>query len=180
MGGTMIHGRPSYQCTVEATKDTGRRCTRRISATVLEDFVSEAAIRLLEQLDITGREAAAVLSSAEAETIQADREQLAEAAQMWAGGEITKAEYLVMRKMIEGRIREAQRKTVVRPAVEVLQGMVGPNARESWKRLEEVKDYQRLNALLRFLFAAVRIDESTTRGRRIDYGRIAIEPNPLD
>lgn len=36
-----------------------------------------------------------------------------------------------------------------------------------------------MNAVLRFLFAAVRIKETTKRGRRFDHGRIGIEQNPI-
>jgi hypothetical protein len=36
-----------------------------------------------------------------------------------------------------------------------------------------------MNAVLRFLFAAVLIDESHARTGEFDYSRIEIEPNPL-
>ncbi|SEN17445.1 hypothetical protein SAMN05216267_1002142 [Actinacidiphila rubida] len=36
-----------------------------------------------------------------------------------------------------------------------------------------------MNAVLRFLFAAVKIKEATKRGRQFDYGRIDIEQNPI-
>jgi hypothetical protein len=99
---------------------------------------------------------------------------------MWAKGEITKPEYLTMRGEIQARIKATQRKTIVRPAVEVLEGMTGPGAAQAWRALEKKGDYERINSLLRFLFAAARIKESRTRGRRFDYGRIDIEPNPAD
>jgi hypothetical protein len=104
----------------------------------------------------------------------------ARTAAMWANGQITKPEYLTMRQTIQARIKATQRKTVVRPAVEVLEGMTGPGAEQAWHALEKQGDFEHLNALLRFLFAAVRIKESSTRGRRFDYGRIDIEPNPAD
>jgi len=69
--------------------------------------------------------------------------------------------------------------TIVRPTVKVLAGLVGPDARKAWDRLAEGGEVERLNAVLRFLFAAVIIDEH--RGPRgiFDYSRIDIEPNPL-
>jgi hypothetical protein len=56
---------------------------------------------------------------------------------------------------------------------------VGPDARKSWDRLKKAKEYHRMNAVLRFLFSAVIIDASTTRGRAFDFGRVDIDPNPL-
>jgi len=40
-------------------------------------------------------------------------------------------------------------------------------------------DLDRLNAILRFLFAAVRIGESTARPFRLDFDRVSIERNEL-
>ncbi|HEU5425534.1 MAG TPA: recombinase family protein, partial [Actinocrinis sp.] len=77
MAGGTNKGRPTYQCNSERD---GKTCRRRISASVLEPFAADAAIRMLTHLDVTGREAAAVLSSSEADTIAADQEQLTEAA----------------------------------------------------------------------------------------------------
>lgn len=177
MAGGTNKGRPTYQCSAERD---GKACRRRISASVLEPFAADAAIRMLTHLDVTGREAAAVLSSDDADTIAADQEQLTEAARMWARKQISKAEYEVMRKEISERIKTAQRKAIVRPAVEVLEGMTGPGAEAAWRTLEQQGDHERINALYRFLFAAVRIDASSTRGRAVDYSRIDIEPNPAD
>ena len=177
MAGGTNKGRPTYQCNSERD---GKACRRRISASVLEPFAADAAIRMLTHLDVTGRESAAVLSSDEADTIAADQEQLTEAARMWARKEISKAEYVAMRTEIASRIKTAQRKAIVRPAVEVLEGMTGPGAEDAWHALEEQGDYERINSLFRFLFAAVRIDASATRGRAVDFSRIDIEPNPAD
>jgi DNA invertase Pin-like site-specific DNA recombinase len=177
MAGGTNKGRPTYQCNNERD---GKACRRRISAAVLEPFAADAAIRMLTHLDVTGREAAAVLGSEEADTIAADQEQLTEAARMWARKEISKAEYDVMRKEISERIKTAQRKAIVRPTIEVLEGMTGPGAEEAWRKLEKQGDYERINGLFRFLFAAVRIDASSTRGRALDFSRIDIEPNPAD
>ena len=40
-----------------------------------------------------------------------------------------------MRKTVEDRITTLQRKTIVRPTVEVLAGLVGPDARACWDQL---------------------------------------------
>ncbi len=175
MSGGPCNGYPTYQC---GTERDGKSCRRRISATTLEKFVADAAIRMLTHLDVTGQETAAVLGAEEADSIQADQEMLAEAARMWARKEISKPEYVAMRKEIEDRIKTVQRKAIVRPAVEVLEGMTGPGAEKAWRDLERVENYERINALLRFLFAAVRINEATRMGRTFDFGRIDIEPNP--
>jgi site-specific DNA recombinase len=54
---------------------------------------------------------------------------------------------------------------------------VGPDARASWNKLEEKKEYEHMNAVLRSLIAAVKIDASSKRGRSFDYGRVDIEAN---
>lgn len=177
MHGGSNNGRPTYQCGAETD---GKTCRRRISARVLESFASDAAIAELTRLDVTGREPAIVLSAQDADAIEADQDMLTEAARMWAKKEITTGEYQAMRREIEERIKTAQRKAIVRPTIEVLQGMTGPGAEAAWRELEAQGDYERINALFRFLFAAVRIEASSTRGATIDYGRIDIEPNPAD
>jgi hypothetical protein len=84
-----------------------------------------------------------------------------------------------MRNTVEDRITGLRRKTIVRPTVEVLAGLVGPDARKAWDRLAEGGEVERLNAVLRFLFAAVIIDEHRASRGTFDYSRIDIEPNPL-
>jgi site-specific DNA recombinase len=84
-----------------------------------------------------------------------------------------------MRRTVEDRITTLHRKTIVRPTVEVLAGLVGPDARACWDQLVTQGEWQRLNAVLRFLFAAVIIDEHRGKSGTFDYSRIDIEPNPL-
>ena len=64
-----------------------------------------------------------------------------------------------MRKTGEDRVATLRRKTIVRPTVEVLAGLVGIDARTARDRLAQDGEVERLNAVLRFLFAAVIIDE---------------------
>ncbi|MDJ0342510.1 recombinase family protein [Streptomyces sp. PH10-H1] len=171
---------PAYTCTRHTRRDEAQ-CGRKIAAKKTEEFVKDAAIRLLENLDVNGQEAniSTAMPSEDAEAIQADRAELAELKEMWDAQEIKTREYRQMRKVVEDRIAKRERKTVVRPALEVLEGLVGPHARESWGKLETAGNVQRLNAVIRFLFAAVIVDEATGKRGVFDYGRIDIDPNPL-
>ncbi|GGW55152.1 recombinase family protein [Streptomyces xantholiticus] len=167
-----------YMCNRAARSDT-LRCYRTASSAPLEQFVTDAALKLLERLDVTGQEEAAVLSPEDQAAIHADREELAELKDMWNSRELKTQEYRAMKKTVEERIAKVERKLVVRPAVEVLRGLVGQDARKNWAKLVEAKEYDRMNAVLRFLFNAVIIDEPSTKGRYFDFGRVDIEPNPL-
>jgi hypothetical protein len=119
------------------------------------------------------------LSAADEAAISDDEQELAELKDMWDQREISTREYRQMRKTVEDRISGLRRKTIVRPTVEVLAGVVGPDARKAWDRLAEGGEVERLNAVLRFLFAAVIIDEHRAPRGTFDYSRIDIEPNPL-
>ena len=141
--------------------------------------MKDAAIDLLERLDVSGAVSASVLSDADNAAIDADQAELAELKAMWDAREITTGEYREMRKTVEDRIRKVEFKSVIRPAVEVLDGMTGPDARKTWETHEKAGDTERLNAVLRFLFAAIRIGESTGCNGVFDYGRIEIEQNAL-
>lgn len=167
-----------YLCNRSQRNDS-LACYMGVTAAPLEGFVTEAAIRLLENLDVTGEEPSTLLSQDDQDAIAADREELTELKDMWDKQEIKTAEYRAMRKKVDDRIAMVERKVVVRPTAEVLDGLVGPEARENWKSLEDAGEHNRLNAVLRFLFAAVIIDRPTIKGNRFDYGRVDIEPNPL-
>jgi hypothetical protein len=84
-----------------------------------------------------------------------------------------------MRGAVLKRMKERQRKTVKRP-IAVLEGIAGPEAEANWRRLEQEEDYARMNAIYRFLFAAVVIHPPTRKGRGFDTDRVDIKPNPLD
>jgi hypothetical protein len=156
------------------------RCHRRIGAARLEEFVSDAAVELLTHLDVSGApRVSTALSAVDEAAISADEAELAELKDMWTSRELSTREYREMRKTIEDRISTRRRKTVVRPTVEVLAGLVGTDARAAWDRLAEGGEVERLNAVLRFLFAAVIIDEHRAPRGSFDYSRIEIEPNPL-
>ncbi|MFF4771420.1 recombinase family protein [Microtetraspora fusca] len=126
MGGGPHGAHRTYVCT-----SNDKTCSRRIKAEKLESFVVDAAIDLLERLEVTGREASALLPEADAAAIEADRAELAELKDMWDAQEIKTREYRQMRKVIEDRIAKLEAKTIVRPIPEILKGIAGPDARSN-------------------------------------------------
>jgi site-specific DNA recombinase len=179
MSGKTNGGQPVYVCdTYRATRGEST-CFRRVGAATLESFVKDAAISLLERLDVSGQHAASILSDEDHAAIEADRAEIAELTDMWDSQEINTTEYRKMRKKVEDRIQKVEAKTVIRPAAEVLEGITGPGARAAWGALEETGSHERLNAVLRFLFAAIRVGESHAPTGSFDYGRIDIEQNDI-
>jgi site-specific DNA recombinase len=179
MSGKPENGSPAYICQNFRHPDPAERCARKVKGAILDAFVKDAAIDLLERLDVSGAQSAVPLSAADSEVIAADRRELAELKDMWDNQEIGTSEYRQMRKTVEARIRKIEAKTIVRPTAEVLEGMTGTDARATWDAHEKASDFERLNAVLRFLFAAVRISESQAPRWRFDYGRIDIEQNQI-
>jgi DNA invertase Pin-like site-specific DNA recombinase len=179
MAGKSNGGQALYVCYSNKARYGLEPCARRIGAKSLESFVTDAAITLLEQLSVTGDQASALLSAQDHAAIEADRAEIAELKDMWDRQEIRTAEYRQMRKVVEDRIRKIEAKTIIRPAAEVLDGLTGQNARAAWEALEKAGSYERLNAVLRFLFAAIRIGESHAPAGKFDYGRIEIEQNAI-
>ncbi|GAA1904219.1 recombinase family protein [Streptantibioticus ferralitis] len=177
--GTYMSGSDGRYLCSRSQRTDSQACGRAASAPTLERFIVDAAIKQLEKLDITGATSAPELGADDKSAIEEDERELEELKAMWDAREIKTREYREMRKTIEDRISSLRRKLVVRPTVEVLKGLVGPQARASWEALEEAEEFERMNAVLRFLFAAVIIDASSTRGRAFDYGRVDIDPNPL-
>lgn len=168
-----------YRCTRRFVNDEGNRCKRTINAEPLERFARDVEIEVLEKLDVSGRTPAATsLPAADLEANNEDAEQLKELNGMWTAKEISTPEYRTMRKTIEARMKERQRKIIQRP-VEVLHGIAGPDAAANWRKLEKAKDYARMNAIFRFLFAAVIIHPATSKNT-FDTDRVEIEPNPFD
>ncbi|MGC5000040.1 recombinase family protein [Streptomyces sp. DT195] len=175
MSGTAKGTGPVYQCTRRGRNDE-RKCSRSIMAPTLEDFVSDAAVKLLSELRVDGRLASTNLSEGAAEELEDDQRQLDELNEMWTAKELSTAEFRKMRKEITDRIAKAQRRVVVRPMV-LLDGLTGEGARAAWDA-EEMTD-ERRNAVLRFLFSGVVIAEPKKGGRYMDWDRIGIEQNPL-
>ncbi|WP_458086949.1 recombinase family protein [Streptomyces malaysiensis] len=179
MAGSSSSTNTIYRCTRKFVNDEGTRCKRTINAEPLERFARDVAIEVLKKLDLSGRTPAATsMSEADAQAHGDDEEQLKELNEMWTAKEISTPEYRSMRKTIEARMNKRQRKMVQRP-IEVLEGIAGPHAAANWRRLEEAEDYARMNAVFRFLFAAVIIHPTASRNS-FNPDRIEIEPNPLD
>jgi site-specific DNA recombinase len=179
MAGCMSRGDPTYVCSRQDSIGPAR-CKRRINATMLEAFVADAAVELLTNLEVSAAPTAATaLSAADQTAISAEEAELAELKDMWNHRELSTREYRQMRKTVEDRLDTLRRKTLVRPTGEVLAGLVGPDARASWEKMAVSGEGERMNAVLRFLFAAVIIDEHRGKRGRFNYGRIEIEPNPL-
>ncbi len=166
---------PAYQCNRRGRNDD-QKCARSVRAETLEDFVVDAAVELLGKLRVDGRLASSNLSESVTEELEDDQRQLGELNEMWTAKEIPTAEYRKMRKEITDRIAKAQRKVVVRPMV-LLDGLTGAGARAAWDA--DDMSNERRNAVLRFLFSGIVMDEPKKFGRYMDWDRIGIEQNPL-
>ncbi|MFI6401438.1 recombinase family protein [Streptomyces sp. NPDC050548] len=180
MAGTNSIRYAYYRCTRADDVDQ-QKCDRSVSAVPLEAFARDVAIKVLTNLDTTGYEPAAT-TRPEADVLadEKDRAKLEELKQLWlTDDDFTTADFHAMRAVVLKRVKERQRKTVKRPVV-VLEGIAGPDAETNWQRLEEAEDYERMNAIYRFLFAAVIVRPPTRKGRGFDTGRVDIKPNPLD
>jgi hypothetical protein len=97
---------------------------------------------------------------------------------MWISKEIDTTEYRKDRRTIQARIRENQKKTVVRvKSPEAIADLIGPDAKAKWAKLTD----ERKNSVLRFLFSAVIIGDGTMNRypSTIDFGRIEIEQNEI-
>ena len=181
MSGSLGHGGYLYRCSRRKRNDS-KRCDRTISAAQVERFARDVAVGVLSKLDTTGwTPVATTRPQADIEADEKDQRKLDELNQMWLSedGALSTSEYQAMRATITKRMKERQRKTVRRP-IAVLEGIAGPDAEENWKQLERMEDYARMNAIFRFLFAAVVIHPTTTRGRAFDPDRMEIKPNDLD
>ncbi len=123
------------------------------------------------------RTRSAAVEAAEREMAE-DEQQIRDLHDMWRNKEITTEEYRKDRREIRARIRENERKTIVKArSVESVADLIGPDAKASWDGLTG----ERKNSVLRFLFSAVMIGapgHDTVPGT-MDYGRIEIEQNEL-
>ncbi|MER5404923.1 recombinase family protein [Streptomyces sp. NPDC002769] len=180
MAGTNSVRYAYYRCT--RADDVGQqKCGRSVSAVPLEAFARDVAIRVLTNLDTSGYEPATTTRpEADVTADEKDRAKLEELKHLWlTDDDFTTAEFHTMRTVVLKRMKERQRRTVKRP-IAVLDGIAGPDAEANWTKLEEEEDYERMNAIYRFLFAAVVIRPPTRKGRGFDTDRVDIKPNPLD
>jgi site-specific DNA recombinase len=166
-----------YRCS-RALRTGETKCSRTMQAEPLEKFAEDAAIRLLEKLAVgPKRTRTAVLEAAERE-IEDDERQLADLHDMWLSKEIDTAQYRKDRRVIQARIRENEKKTVVKvKSPDAIADLIGPSAKAKWAGLTG----ERKNSVLRFLFSAIIIGEGTMNRypSAIDFGRIEIEENEL-
>jgi site-specific DNA recombinase len=165
----------TYRC-ARAIRQDEQRCALTIRADLVEEFVTDAALRLLAELSISAqpKRPTARIEQAMRE-IEDDERQLRELNEMWKAKEVTTAEYREMRRDIQSRIRSNERKATPsgRP-IEAIKDLIGPNAKKKWRKLSD----QRKNSVLRFLFNAVIIapHDKKAHPNSFDYGRIDIEP----
>lgn len=166
-----------YRCS-RANRQDGKKCARSMQAEPLEKFVEDVAIRVLTELAVNPRRArTAAVERAERE-IAEDEQQLRDLHDMWLNKEIDSAEYRRDRREIQARIRENEKKTIVKTkSAESIADLIGPDAKAKWARLTP----ERKNSVLRFLFRAVIIGEHDKAAHpdTIDFGRVEIEENEL-
>lgn len=166
-----------YRCS-RANRQDGMRCARTMLAEPLEKFVEDAAIRLLTGLAVNPRRTRTAAVKAIEDEIAEDEQLIHDLHDMWRNKEITTEEYRRDRREIQARIRQNERKTVVKvKSVEAIADLIGPGAKTKWAKLTP----ERKNSVLRFLFSAVIIGPHDSKAHHdsIDYGRIDIEENEL-
>jgi site-specific DNA recombinase len=178
-GTTMVgcSGR-EYRCSRAGNRQDAMRCTRSMLAEPLETFVEDAAILLLGNLAVSPKRTRTAAVEAAEREIEDDERQLAELHDMWINKEIDSAEYRRDRRVIQARIRENQRKTIVKvKSLDAIADLIGSSAKNKWAKLTD----ERKNSVLRFLFSAVIVGPGTQNRypSTIDYGRIEIEENEL-
>jgi site-specific DNA recombinase len=177
--GTTMAGcsRTVYRCS-RANRQDGQKCARTIQAEPLEKFVEDAAITLLTKLAVNPKRPQTVTTVTAEREIAEDEQQLRDLHDMWLAKEITSADYRNDRRAIQARIRENEKKTVVKvKQTAAIADLIGPGAKATWKTLSD----ERKNAVLRFLFSAVIIGEGSlsTYPSSIDFSRVDIEENEL-
>jgi len=166
-----------YRCS-RAQRADDKHCGRTMLAEPLEKFVEDAAIELLTKLTVNPRRPRSAAVNAAEREIAEDEQQLRELHEMWISKEIDTAEYRRDRRTIQTRIRENEKKTVVKvKSADAIADLIGPGAKTKWAKLAD----ERKNSVLRFIFSAVIIGPGTLSRfpSSIDYGRIEIEENEL-
>jgi site-specific DNA recombinase len=167
-----------YRCS-RANRQDGMKCARTMQAEVLEKFVEDEAIKVLENLSVNPKRRRSPATYVAEREIDEDTQQLKDLHDMWISKEITTAEYRKDRREIQARINQNEKKIVVRgKSPEAIADLIGPDAKTKWKDLTD----ERKNSILRFLFRAVIIGPHDGKAHpdSIDYGRIDIEPNDID
>ncbi|MGI8711105.1 MAG: recombinase family protein [Acidimicrobiales bacterium] len=132
-----VSGRNAYRC----TKAPGRPSCNGISivSTATETLIVDAVLRLFDSPEFAealARGDAPNDDDGAAGEITAAQSRLAELAEMWAGGEITRAEWMTARRSLESAVEAAQRRVSRRRPTTALDGVDGPGAlRSAWTEL---------------------------------------------
>jgi site-specific DNA recombinase len=166
-----------YRCS-RATRQDGNKCARSMEAEPLEQFVEDVAIRVLTELAVNPRRTRTAAADKAEREIADDEQQLRELHDMWLNKEIDSAEYRKDRRTIQARIRENEKKTIIKVrSAEAIADLIGADANVKWHQLSS----ERKNAVLRFLFRAVIIGPGSMNRypSGIDFGRVEIEENDL-
>ena len=166
-------GRPVYVCTNFRPTDGSAKCYRRAGAASLESFIKDAAITLLERLDVTGAATTAMLTDDDKAAIEADQAELAELKAMWDTQEIKTHEYRAMRKRLQDRIDKRQAKTIIRPGVEVLDQDDRAGRPENLGRARASRELRTAERRAPVPVRGDRLDES-----RAANGRFRLRPHP--
>lgn len=176
-GAKMITGqsrdRRRYMCRSGA--DFGGCGGTMISATV-EELVPDAVLYRLDTPDlaaaIEGRQRADENSAAVSEAIAADAAKLEELAQMWAAGELTRAEWRAARQTLDNRLTANRRRQMQQAGSTVIAGHIGnaSTLRAEWPDLP----LGRQAAIVRALVDHVTIQPGTMGARSIDPARVEI------
>ena len=146
----------------------------RVLADPLEDLVVEAVMLRLDTPELT-----AAMAEAEgdgereaSEAIAADEAKLAELADLWDAGEITRAEWMRLRAKVEERLEANQRILgQPRPAT-VLDGLAGKSAglRAAWSGLS----FERRRAVVSTVVEQVVVGPAVRGRNRFDPGRVDV------
>jgi site-specific DNA recombinase len=166
-----------YRCS-RANRQDGAKCARTMQAEPLEEFAEDMAIRVLENLAVGPKRPCTAATETADREIEDDERQLAELHDMWITKEIDTAQYRKDKRTIQARIRDNQKKTIVKvKSPDTIADLIGPDAKAKWATLTD----ERKNSVLRFLFSAVIIGEGTMNRypSTIDFGRIEIELNEI-
>ena len=163
---------PTYRC----HKSEGRAgCNgTSISALPLERIVEEAVLRRYDSPDLAAqvRDIKDVPAANQHDELAALEGRLAELAELWASGELTKPEWLVARKSIERRLETARRAVVRSGKSAVLADYATPGAlRAAWIDLTP----ERKRAILAAAIDYIEVLPATRRGPRFDDRRIDVK-----
>jgi DNA invertase Pin-like site-specific DNA recombinase len=139
----------------------------------LEALIIEAVLRLSDSPDFA--EALARRDAPDddgaAEEITAAQDRLAELAAMWAGGEITRVEWMTARKALEAAVEAAQRRVSRRRPTTALDGLDGAGAlRAAWPDLP----VSRQRAVLAAIVDRVVIGPARRGYNKFDAGRVDV------